>query len=200
MLRLRVGYPLRPGATSYVQGVHYNYTAGVHTLLVSTNNPSPSDIENFQTGSPIFAVTQEKEALFIYFRFGNSSWRWAHYNWWINPPVMRPDPVNDLHGLCGGICVNACLVNASNGLIEALRAVRLSSDFSISLLRRVTIQSREAFDPWHYLETVEKNRAMHGESGPAIEQSICMCVGDCSLPDFLTSGDTHIDSQIIGHC
>ncbi|MFH0824283.1 MAG: hypothetical protein V2B18_16135 [Pseudomonadota bacterium] len=50
-----------------------------------------------------FALSATDEAIFFLLRFGDDPWHAADYNWWINPPVMRPDPLADLAGLKGGL-------------------------------------------------------------------------------------------------
>jgi hypothetical protein len=192
MVRLKVGAPLHPGVIGYEQGVHYNYTAGGHTLIMSSLRPTPSEIDNVRDRPSVFAVNLCEEALFLLAKFGDSPWKMAHYNWWLNPPVMRPDPIADLENLNGGVAINACLVNASNGLIEALRAVRLSLEFSFSLLSSVELQARQAFDPWHYLDLVEKTSTKYREGNRVIEEALCVCTGDSCLTDRVADGLPHV--------
>jgi hypothetical protein len=192
MIRLKVGEPLHPGIAGYELGFHYNYTAGGHTLIVSSEHPAPWEIDHVRLGRSMFAVNLHEEALLIHAKFGDCPWEMAHYNWWINPPVMRPDPIADLENLKRGVTINACLVNASNGLVEATRSVRLSLEFSFSLLTSVGMQARQAFDPWHYIELVKKTATRFREDGRMIEDALCICTGDFSLPDHLGEGSPHI--------
>jgi len=187
MQRLRVGEPLHLGITGFKVGVHYNYTPAGHTLTLSRNDPSRSEIEAVQQGQGVFALILQDEALFFLARFGDSRWQLAHYNWWINPPVMRPDPMEDLARLNDGLSVNACLVNAANGLVSALRTFRLSHEFGCSLFGCVELQSRQVFDPWHYLDLVETAGSKYLDGDGVLENALCVCVADLSLSGPLTA-------------
>jgi len=180
MRRLKVGIPLHPEATGFEEGVHYNYTPGGHTLTLSMKEPRTSEIAEVQLGQPAFAVGTVDEVLFLLAKFGDSPWRVAHYSWWLNPPVMRPDPLADIRALKAGISLSlcVCLVNASNGFVKALRAVKFTREFSLSLLRRVEIQTRHRFDPWHYLHVVEKMKGDYPDGSNMIHDGLCVCSAD----------------------
>jgi hypothetical protein len=116
-------------------------------------------------------------------KFAESPWQVAHYNWWINPPIMRPDPLGDLQTLENGVSVSVCLVNASNGILEALRSVRLSREFTCSLLGTVELQSRHRFDSCDYLGVVEKMRKKYADGSDIIASALCICIADFKLAD-----------------
>jgi hypothetical protein len=199
MQRIRVGEPFHPGVTGYEEAIHYNYTTGGHTLILSRNDPGLSEIYDVRKGQTTFALGLADEVLFLFGKFGDQSWQMAHYNWWINPPVMRPDPMNDLHSLNGGFSVNVCLINASNGLVAALRSVNLSDDFSSCLLGSVERQIHHSFDPMHYLEVVEKTRGKYLDEGSIITDSICVCVIDDSFADHSVCSNSSHKSEIRLH-
>jgi hypothetical protein len=185
MQRLRLKEPFQPGVTKFEEGVHYNYTPGGHTLILSRRNPSLAEIYDVRKGPSLFALGLEQEVLVFMAKFGDWPWQVAHYNWWINPPIMRPDPMDDLHRCNGGLALNVCLVNASNGLVEALRAVRLSQDFGCFLLEAVELQTRHPFDPMHYLGVVEKASAEFHDDKRVVENAICLCSADFAFADHL---------------
>lgn len=183
MRRLKVGLPLQQGATDFEEGVHYNYTPGGHMLTLSRKNPGRSEIHDVQRAQSTFALRIANEALFLLARFGDCPWRVAHYNWWINPPIMRPDPLTDLQSLDGGVSVSVCLVNASDGIVEALRAVRLPYRFSYLLVENVELQSRHRFDPYDYLATVEDAKRKYPDGSSMVADAICVCTADFELAD-----------------
>jgi hypothetical protein len=178
MTRIRVGLPLVPGVEGYEEGVHYNYTPGGHDLRVSIKEPGPSEVQAVQRGPAVFALASREDALFILSRFGDLPWRAAHYNWWINPPVLRPDPWADMDRLAGGFQASVCLVDASTGILEALRTVRLSLELSRLFIRMVQVQMAPPFDPWRYLEIVEQTRREDFNAGNLLKEAVCMCAAD----------------------
>jgi hypothetical protein len=188
MRRLKIGEPLHTGGTGFEEGVHYNYTPGGHTLTLSTMNPGPSEIYDVRKGQSVFALGVAEEALFLFAKFGDGSWQVANYNWWINPPVMRPDPTDDLQRLRDGLSLNVCLVSASNGLVEALRSVRLSLEFGSFLLGSIEQQARRPFDPWHYLDVVEKATARYRDESSIMREVTCLCIADVSFADSMSGG------------
>lgn len=185
MQRLRLKEPFHPGVTGFEEGVHYNYTPGGHTLILSRRNLNLSEIYDVRKGLSTFALGLEQEALFFVAKFGDWPWQVAHYNWWINPPIMRPDPMDDLHRLHGGLSLNVCLVNATNGLVEALRAIVLAHEFSRSLLEGVELQTKHPLDPMHYLGIVEKARGKFHDDRRVAENAICVCSADFACEEHL---------------
>jgi hypothetical protein len=63
MQRIRVGQLLAPGVHGYEEGVHFNYTAGGHTLRIARKNPSQSEIEAVQSGQTSFALASRGEVI-----------------------------------------------------------------------------------------------------------------------------------------
>lgn len=188
MRRIKTGEFLHPGVTGFEEGVHYNYSACGHTLTIAAKDPSFSEISEVQDEQSIFALEVVDEAVILLSKFGGAPWRLSDYNWWINPPVMRPDPFSDLERLRGGaLSVNVCLVNASSGLVEALRSVRLSEEFSFSLLQKVELQTRCSFDPYHYLDVVDRARQKYRDGNTVPADAICLCTGDFSF-DHISPG------------
>jgi hypothetical protein len=178
MRRIRVGLPLVPKLRGYQEGVHYNYTPGGHTLTISMKEPTSPDVEAVRRGQASFALICREEAIFILSRFGHLPWKVSHYNWWINPPVMRPDPWADMERLNGGVATSVCLVNASDGVVAALRVVTLSHELSRLLLELVQVQARPPFDPWRYLDVVEQTCAESLKPERLLRETLCMCVAD----------------------
>lgn len=193
MIRLKVGDFLHPGVTSFEEGVHYNYSFGGHTLTIAAKDLSISQIAEVQVKQSMFALEIVDEAVILLSKFGGAPWRFAHYNWWINAPVMRPDPISDLEKLDGGVLsINVCLVNSTNGFVEALRPVFLSHELSFLLLQNVAMQTRYVFDPWHYLEVIERTRRKFRDTNSILADAICVCTGDVLLMDYISDRECRL--------
>jgi|GEM_PF-5328626 len=187
MDRIRIGQPLVRGVHGYEEGVHYNYTRGGHDLRMVVKEPHRSVVDAIQKQPAWFALVRREAAVFILSRFGSLPWKVAHYNWWINPPLMRPDPWSDLMRLNGsGLSASVCLVDATDGIVAALRSVRLSLELSRLFIQMVEIQTRPPFDPWRYLEVVEQTCSEGFEPETLLREAACLCVVD--LPHWHLSG------------
>jgi hypothetical protein len=171
----KVGMLLIPGVTTLAEDTTYNYTAAGHTLKLCVSNPTPDQIEAVQKQEAVFGLFQREDTLFILVKFRSLSWLTCHYNWWINAPVMRPDPWLDLVGLNGGISVSVCLVNAANGILEALRSITLSREFSEAFLEVVSAQAQPPFDPWRHAQVVDEVLREFPGRGEMMKKAFCMC-------------------------
>lgn len=178
MRRLRVGDQLYKGIAGFEEGTHYNYTLAGHTLILSMKDPLPEHVAAVSDDEAVFGLATRDRAAFVLCRFGNLPWRIAHYNWWINPPVLRPDPWDDLDTVDSGVYVTVTLVDAADGIVKALRSVRLAKEFSRMFLLTVETQTKPSFDPWHYLEVVES--VIHGdpEIAALLREAVCVCACD----------------------
>ncbi|AFM23433.1 hypothetical protein [Desulfomonile tiedjei] len=173
----KVGMPFIPGVKSLPVGITYDYTPGGHTLTMCMADPTTDDILAVNKHEAVFGLLLRQSTLFVLSKFGHSPWKQSYYNWWINAPVMRPDPCTDLHRLemNGGIVATVCLVNAGNGLLEAVRAVRLSLAFSREFLRAVCAQTKIPFDPWRHAEIVENVLDDFASGADVMKDVLCIC-------------------------
>lgn len=144
------------GVSRLREGAHYNYSTLGHTLLVATVHPPSEDIRMLEFGDASFALVIRDGIVFMLAKLGDRPWCASHYNWWINPPFLRPEPLNDLQNIEAGISLQTCLADASTGLVVAARSFNLSSDFGRTLLETVVTQIRFGLDPWHQLEVAEQ--------------------------------------------
>ncbi len=182
---VKVGMPFIQGLTSLEEDTYYNYTPGGHTLILSAVNPTRDEIEAVQEHEAVFGLFLKEATLFVLAKFGRLPWNASYYNWWINAPVMRPDPWLDLHDLSGGISVSVCLVNASNCILEALRTVTLSYEFSRAFLETVCAQTRPPFDPWRHAKVADEVTGgfATGQAG-MMKDVLCMCTAPGKVGGF----------------
>lgn len=171
----KVGMPFITGVTALTEHTTYNYTPGGHTLTLCVSNPTREEIETLQKQGAVFGLFLKENTVFILAKFGGLPWQASYYNWWINAPVMRPDPWLDLHGLSGGISVNVCLVNATNGILEALRTVTLSHEFSQAFLEAVCAQTKPPFDPWRHAQVAAEVMEGFADGANMMKDVFCVC-------------------------
>ncbi len=139
------------------------------------DNPTPGEIHAVQNQEAVFGLFVREHACFVLAKFGSLPWQASYFNGWINAPVMRPDPWHDLDSLKGGIAVSVCLVNASNGILEALRSVTLSHEFSRSFLEKVSDQAKPPFDPWRHAEIVDEVLEGFATGANMMKDVFCVC-------------------------
>ena len=190
MNNMRVGLPLVPGVPSFQEGVHYNYTVGGHTLFIGMAEPSEAQIQAIQRGQVLFALTRKETAIFVLTRFGDLAWTATPYNWWINAPVIRPDPWDDMAQLQGGLRASVCLVNTLDGVVAALRIITLPKEISHLFMDMVKEQMRPPFDPWRYLEVVEETFKGNPDLKMLLRDASCMCVANFSRWEPLVTPST----------
>ena len=171
----KVGMPFILGVTALPEDTAYNYTPGGHTLTLCVSDPTRGQIHAVQNEAAVFGLFEREHTLFILAKFGRLPWQASYYNWWINAPVLRPDPCHDLRCLKGGIAVSVCMVNASNGILEALRSVTLSHEFSRALLWKVSDQTKPPFDPWRHAEIVDEVLDGFATGVNMMRDVFCMC-------------------------
>ena len=178
MERISVGMPLVRGVLSLREGIHYNYTVSGHTLIMAVADPDPDAIRAVQRGQAWFGLCRKENAIFILSRFGDLPWTATAYNWWINAPIMRPDPWDDMALLRDGLSAGVCLVNSGTGLVEAIRRVNLSQELGLMLMGMVQDQMKPPFDPWEYLDIVTKTLEENPDAKTLVKDAVCVCIAN----------------------
>jgi hypothetical protein len=192
MQRLGLGEPLHPRTTGFEEGFHYNYTFGGHTIILSVLSPTGAEIKAVRSGRWKFALSATDEAIFFLLRFGDDPWHAADYNWWINPPVMRPDPLADLAELKASLPISVCLVDAAGGRVAALRMIRLPVEFGTVLLTLVERQTHRGFDSCRYLDLVQEAKKGFIEGRAGVPEVLCACSQEWEFMPLLTTPMPHV--------
>jgi len=131
-------------------------------------------------------------------RIGSGPWTTSHYNWWLNPPGMRPDPLAELGAGSTGITLPVELVDAFDGAVTAARTFFISTEPAAILRKCVLDQIASVLDPWDHLDTAGRVLGRFGDlSWMAIEalwlecgrpDQSCEC--SCSCGTFSCAGCT----------
>lgn len=178
----RPGLPLYPGATHLSQGTHYQYTPKGHFLILSIEQPSDGEIGAIEAGMGLFGLLLQDEVLILLSQFGPGPCRAAHYNWWFNPPGLRPDikaalTVDEPH-----IDLQTILVDAASGVILASRRYGIGPPFSRRLLAQIGAQICAPFDPWKHLDAVAEVLARYPERKEMLYDAAATCTFGMVLP------------------
>ena len=168
------GQSLFAGVSRLTEGVHYNYSVCGHTLLLSLAGPTGRDIHAIKQGEAAFALLVRENIVFLLVKIGGRPWTATHYNWWINPPFLRPEVQADLESCEAGITLQTCLADARTGLVAATRNFYLSADFGRTLLETVARQVRLGLDPWRQLTLAQKILEQAPDVSPLLKEAVCL--------------------------
>ena len=151
-----VGKPYHPDRKVWPQANQLNWMSGELELLLFFDRPSRHEIEAVRVGRSEFALYDLEELVVLSYRFDGKRaevpWFDAPYQWHLVPVEQRvPPPAPDELGPETRVGLHVVLVNAMGGLIEALRLVTLSPEFTRGLFAAIRRQAavpyvREAYD------------------------------------------------------
>ncbi|HQU85046.1 MAG TPA: hypothetical protein PKY59_18035 [Pyrinomonadaceae bacterium] len=138
-----LGKPLYVGRDELPEAIEYNYRAGDHTLLLSMKNLHPREIEAVRSESAEFGLYCEDGIIFLLYRFGEIlPWSDSAFSWWNvaeedrRIPQHRKSPAER-------ILLKIILVEASTGIVEAIRVTTFSPEFTERLHRAIRGQAAD---------------------------------------------------------
>lgn len=139
---LAVGEPFKYDGEILPEGTHYNYDASGHWLHYLYNNPTKTEIQSLQSGEAEFGLFVREPVVFLLHKFGDMLWNDSSYNWWLVSENARQIPTvgDGLHAL-----LKVVMVNTTNGIVVALRALTFSPDFTERLHQAILKQIER---PW----------------------------------------------------
>jgi hypothetical protein len=122
----------------------YNYRGGEHELLLFFNKPTPDEINAVRVGEAEFALFVERSLIILLFKFGDGiPWSDAPYSIHLIPKEKRkeaPETTDTQYAL-----LHIVLVDASNGVINALRVISMPPEFTQALHRAINAQLNMIF-------------------------------------------------------
>jgi hypothetical protein len=147
-----VGQLYDPSRKSWPEGADYNFRAGGHELRIFLGRATPREIAAVGTGRVDFGLMAELPEIFVVSRFRGPDGRVVcsfdcSYSWHRVSPDERTDPPvwedtsPQLRALASII-----LVEATNGVILALRTCSYSPEFTRSFHRAIHDQAALPFD------------------------------------------------------
>lgn len=143
MHKLSLGQPYHPNIKRWPEGVEYNYRGGMHELRMFFNHPSAEEVASVRRGHCRFALTVEQGVIFLLYRFEDAvPWGDAPYSIHLVPEAERqlPAATTTEHAL-----LSVILVDASTGLVNAIRAVTFTPGFTQRLHAEICAQAVRPF-------------------------------------------------------
>ena len=149
-----VGKPYDPRRRSWPSVADYNFRGGGHELRIFLAHVSKAVVAAVERGRIGFGLLIELPEIFLVSRFhAAGSDRVAmsfgcSYQWHRVPAPDRtaPPPWEETAPAKGALCT-VLLVEATDGLLLALRSVSFSSEFTRSLHKAIADQAGLPFDP-----------------------------------------------------
>jgi hypothetical protein len=147
MQLLKVGQPYMPERRSWPEAADYNFRSGQHELQLFLSGPTPGEVAAIQAGPVEFGMSVEPEGLFVVTRFGRTLAFDSSYQWHrVDPAERVPPPPHEETSPALRAVLAIVLVDASTGIVRALRAVSYSPEFTRALHRAIADQAAAPFD------------------------------------------------------
>lgn len=136
-----IGKPLFEGRDELPEAIEYNYQAGDHTLLIAMKNLQASEIRAVREEKTEFGLYCEDGIIFLLYRFGEIlPWSDSAFSWWNVAEEDRRVPEPQKHP-AERILLKIILVEASNGIVRAIRVTTFSPEFTERLHRAIRGQA-----------------------------------------------------------
>lgn len=122
----------------------YNYRGGEHELVLFLNSPTADEINAVRRESAEFGLFVERDLIVLLYRFGSAlGWSDAPYSIHLVPREQRSTPPStneSEHAL-----LHVMLVDATNGIVRALRVIAMPPEFTQALHRAIQEQAEMPF-------------------------------------------------------
>jgi hypothetical protein len=155
-----VGKPYHPARRSWPEGADYNFGDGGHELRICIANASPKEVAAVERGRVEFGLMVDLPELFVVTRFRGPDARVVmsfdcSYQWHMLAPEQRTAPPAweetsfELRAL-----VAIVLVEATDGVILALRTMTYSPELTRALHGAIADQAGLSFDRAEHVRAV----------------------------------------------
>lgn len=157
--QFEVGYQYHPNITTWDEWVDLNYRKrqiddqGVLDLRLFCKNLTSSTVQSVAAGRAAFSLANIDGYSFFLYQFDNMCGDTAFHESFV-PPDDRaplPEPGDETFAM-----MFVTLINADNGIVEAIRYIQLTKTFAIRLYRLMRHQLNEDVDERFFIEGVNE--------------------------------------------
>jgi hypothetical protein len=145
MKKYEVGQLFQPNITRYKEETRFDFIQDGAVLMLFYNRPDPQEIEDVRSGRFEIGFCEKNGIMFMLFRFGSGPYMDAPYTAHLSKPFTFEDPEPGM-----GYGLTVYLVDATTGILYAIRYVGLSRDFSNRFRRAVERQKKTSFNRTEY--------------------------------------------------
>jgi hypothetical protein len=177
MPALEVGQPYVKGRTQWPEAAEYTYRRGQHELRLFMDRPTAHEVEVVRSGLSRFALAVTGPVIWLLFIFGNLPWNEAVFNIHLVPEAERQPPPAPTR-VQQRASLQVVLVDASTGLVQALRVLAFSGAFTNALHGAIQAQLDQ---DWPGLDTFDMQRmqiaSVYRNRDIAKELAVASCTG-----------------------
>lgn len=128
----QVGALYNPRRTSYPETGQFNFRSGQHELVLFYRSPTAKEVAEVRSAPFSIGLFVDLPSIVLLYRLGKSPWSDAPYSWHLVPEAERTLPaVADSAETRALLLV--FLVDASTGILRAMRQVTMSPAFTHAL-------------------------------------------------------------------
>jgi hypothetical protein len=147
MHKLEVGKPYDPARGWWPEGADYKFRSGGHELRLFLGGATLEEVEAVRSCPVEFGFFAEPMGLFLITRFGTRLSFDCSYNWpRVSPDERTPPPPSEETSPELRAPITIILVEATTGVVLALRAVTFSPEFTRALHRAIADQVGAPYD------------------------------------------------------
>lgn len=160
----QVGQLLDPRRRRWEEGAMYTYHQEMHQLLLFFKDVRSFERKAIERGVAHFGLYVEEDVIMLLFKMDGPSgkgvdWHDVPYSWHLLPTEARtipPSPQDIPEG--EGALFTILLIDAATGIIQAIRVMALSHEFTSHLFRAIREQADRPFDKNRYQQQVLRLR------------------------------------------
>ena len=141
MNKFEVGKLFDEGKTRYNESTRFDFQQDGAVLILFFDRLTLQEIEWIKTGRFEIGFYEKDEIIFMLSRFGSMNYIDAPYSVHLSKPFTFDELREGM-----GFSLSIFLVDASNGILKAMRYVGLSTDFSRRLQKAIERQKTAEFD------------------------------------------------------
>lgn len=173
MAEYQVGKPYNSAVREWLETPKYDFRSGAHELVLFFNKPTSAEISAVKTGKAEFALVVQGDIIFLLYRFGTPiDWSDASYSW---HSVQESERMLPEHILATGetrAVLTVILVDAANGITQAIRLVSFSPSFTSRLHQAINEQAQKPFNQASYDKQLENLYKSYPDSRDLLKLAI----------------------------
>jgi len=146
-------------------------------LLLAYENPTRQEMQDFHDREWHFALFVKYSSIFLLFKFGNQPWQDAPYSYWLVWPDYCPDPEEDLEAPENRLLLNCFMINAPTGILEGMRSMSFSLDFTTTFLEAVREQVKRPISRADSEEDVRLVYRQYPTPRSMVKDAVAKCRG-----------------------
>ena len=141
MRKFEVGKIFEEGKTQYQEGCKFDFDNSGGVLYIFFNNPTSEEITSIKSGQMKAGFFCKENIIFMLWKFENMEWMDTPFSVHLSKGLVLEKIEPNM-----GYGITIFLINAGNGILEALRFISVSEKFSKEFYATVQKQRIDIFD------------------------------------------------------